>query len=196
MEKEWKPLEVKGFEGIYLISNCGEIKSLKSNQILKPFISNKGYYLVRLHNYKQKELKSGKNFTVHRLVALHFVPNPNNYPIINHKDENKLNNRADNLEWCTYKYNNNYGIQSKENRTPGHNWIKCYLYNIETYEEIKIKSGRELFRFLNCKNKSDQKTFDKICWARGYLYSKEQLSEEEIKNKINQKTQEEIKNNS
>ena len=192
MEKEWKPLEVEGFEERYLINNYGEVKSLKSNKILEPFISNRGYYLIRLHNY---DLKITKLFTVHRLVALHFVPNPNNYPIVNHKDENKLNNKADNLEWCTYKYNNNYGIQAKENRTPGYNWVGCYLYNIKTFEEIKIKSGRELFRFLNYKNKTSQKSFDKICWARGYLYSKEQLSEEEIKNKINQKIQEKIKNN-
>ena len=51
----------------------------------------------------------GHKKTIHRLVAEAFIPNPNNYPCINHKDENKENNNANNLEWCTYKYNSNYG---------------------------------------------------------------------------------------
>ena len=105
MKKEyWKP--VVGYEGLYEVSNWGRVKSLKfgKEKILKQSKNNKGYCLVTLS-------KNGthKHFQVHRLVALHFLPNPNNLPQINHKDENKTNNNVDNLEWCTNEYNHNYG---------------------------------------------------------------------------------------
>lgn len=105
----WK--DIKEFEGHYQISNFGRIRSLKYHgglrkipKILKGMNSGKGYIQVDLiiNNVKTRKF-------VHRLVAEYFVPNPNNYPIINHKDENPSNNKADNLEWCTYKYNSNYG---------------------------------------------------------------------------------------
>ena len=114
MDKEiWKDIE--GYEGLYQVSNLGRVKSLKritkipnamrkqDEKIIKP--KTTGYY------YHVKLCKNGqvKNFTIHRLVAKTFIPNPENLPCINHKDENKLNNVVSNLEWCTYKYNNNYG---------------------------------------------------------------------------------------
>lgn len=72
----------------------------------KVFKNNRGYvYLPVTHNKKRK------NFLVHRIVAQLFLDNPNNYPIVNHKDENPLNNRCDNLEWCTFSYNNSYGTK-------------------------------------------------------------------------------------
>lgn len=98
----WKPLERYG--GLYLISDEGQIFSVRSNRILKPQVNSGGYLRVELNvNGKPK-----KEF-VHRLVAECFIPNPNNYPVVNHKDENPFNNKADNLEWCTPKYNINYG---------------------------------------------------------------------------------------
>lgn len=103
---KWK--EIQGYENLYLISIDGEIWSLCSNKIIKTYISKFGYERVVLtHNKKQK------NFLVHRLVALAFIPNLNNYPAINHKDENKTNNNVKNLEWCTSKYNCNYGTRIK-----------------------------------------------------------------------------------
>lgn len=102
----WKP--IYNFPN-YEISEDGEVKSMNYNhtgscRILKPSISNNGYYGVIL-------VKGGKRFykTVHRLVAETFIPNPTNLPFINHKDENRLNNTASNLEWCTAKYNIRYG---------------------------------------------------------------------------------------
>lgn len=98
----WK--EVQGFENRYLVSNNGKVYSLLANRILKTCISNRGYELVCLRN----EVGKRKQYTVHRIVANAFVPNPNDYPIVNHIDENKLNNNVNNLEWCDYSYNNNY----------------------------------------------------------------------------------------
>ena len=86
MKEIWK--DIKGFEGRYLVSNTGKIYSILAKRILKTCISNKGYELACLRNEKGYR----KQYTVHRLVAISFLDNPNNYPIINHKDENKLNN--------------------------------------------------------------------------------------------------------
>ncbi|MEO2507264.1 NUMOD4 domain-containing protein [Clostridium paraputrificum] len=97
----WKDIE--GFEGYYKVSNQGDVYSCRRNIKLKQRIDSKGYKRVCLHlNGLVKDCQ------VHRLVAIAFIDNPNNYPIINHKDKNPLNNICNNLEWCTYKYNNNY----------------------------------------------------------------------------------------
>ena len=84
----------------YEVNNEGQVRNVKTGRLLKPFLSHNGYLKVSL---------GGKNRMIHRLVALAFLPNPNNYPFINHKDEDKENNSVENLEWCTAKYNINYG---------------------------------------------------------------------------------------
>lgn len=95
--------DVIGFEGLYLVSNLGNIYSKYSKKLLKPK-NNKGYYNVTLFNGGKRYYK-----IVHRVVAEAFIPNPNGFDEINHKDEDKTNNHADNLEWCNTKYNLNYG---------------------------------------------------------------------------------------
>lgn len=98
----WKP--IKGFDGYY-ISSFGRVYSEKQKKrFLKPHKTGGGYMMVGLYTNNKAYPK-----LVHRLVAETFIPNPKNYPQVNHKDENKTNNSADNLEWCTSKYNNNYG---------------------------------------------------------------------------------------
>lgn len=104
----WK--DISGYEGKYQVSNTGKVRSLNYNGTkgkvvrLKPGNITGGYKIVGL--YKNSKYKT---YLVHRLVAEAFIPNPNNYPIINHKDENPSNNAVWNLEWCTHKYNSNYG---------------------------------------------------------------------------------------
>ena len=84
----------------YFISNFGRVFSKKSNKVMKNrVVSKNGYQQITLDN---------SQLLVHRLVAQAFIPNPNNLPCVNHKDENKKNNDVRNLEWCTYKYNNEY----------------------------------------------------------------------------------------
>ena len=98
----WK--DIKGYEGLYQVSNLGRVYGLTAHKLVKPHLNNKGYLKVDL--YKSGK---GRRFFVHRLVAETYIPNPNNYPQVNHKDESKLNNCANNLEFCDGKYNINYG---------------------------------------------------------------------------------------
>lgn len=105
MVEIWK--DIVGYENLYQVSNFGNVRSFKHKKpkLLKPRKDSKGYLQIVLSNHN----KSRKNFLIHRLVAQAFIPNPKNYPVINHKDENPLNNNVSNLEWCTQKYNTNYG---------------------------------------------------------------------------------------
>ena len=102
MKEIWK--DIIGFEGIYEISNLGRIRRIKTGRILSTRRSDGWYITVTLYKDKKRYGKS-----LHRLVAETFVPNPYNLPEVNHIDEDKINNRADNLEFCDRKYNNNYG---------------------------------------------------------------------------------------
>jgi hypothetical protein len=104
--------DIEGYPN-YQISNYGNVKSLNYNhtgkeKILKPTKDKKGYLRVCLS--KQGKLKNHK---IHRLVAEAFIENQNNYLMVNHKDENKENNCVSNLEWCTAKYNINYGTHNQ-----------------------------------------------------------------------------------
>ena len=122
MKEEWSTIEEFP---MYEVSTLGQVRSHYTNKILKPTRSNKqskGKYrfvnLVKNHKMYRR--------SIHRLVAIAFIPNPNNYPMINHKDENPSNNCIDNLEWCTAKYNANYGtgverqkLARRKHRLPG-----------------------------------------------------------------------------
>lgn len=125
MKEVWKDVgECKGYEdfaGLYEVSNMGRVRSLdrwvrcKGNKkrlakgkVLTPRVGIQGYaYVILSGNQHRKTAKS------HRLVALAFLPNPDNLPVVNHKDENKLNNKVSNLEWCTVAYNMRYGTRTK-----------------------------------------------------------------------------------
>ena len=112
-EEIWKP--IVGYEGLYEVSSYGRVRSLdkydsrncfRKGKVLSPFKDRYGYLSVVLScNGKCKTIN------VHRLVAKAFLPNPDNLPQVNHKNEDKSDNRVDNLEWCDSKYNNNYGTR-------------------------------------------------------------------------------------
>ena len=147
-EEVWK--DIPNFEGRYMVSNLGRIKSLKYGHHDKEQILLQG----NDREYKRVCLypKSGKRkwYRVHRLVAESFIPNPNNYKEINHKDENPSNNCVDNLEWCDRSYNINYGnrnkkVALKKNKSilqfdRNNNFIK--QYNSITEVEKKINFNR------------------------------------------------------
>ena len=155
MDKEiWKP--ILGYEGYYEISNFGRVKSLertikcqnRSNfkqkeKILVTRPNNRGYIMVGLHKEKNYKL-----VLVHRLVAETYIPNPENMPQVNHKDENKANNCVDNLEWCDNWYNAHYGTRIKRSSSKqmkkvnqydlNGNFIKCWNSITEAQTQLKV----------------------------------------------------------
>jgi hypothetical protein len=141
--EEWKI--VREFP-IYEVSNLGRVRSIsrtdshgvhKESVILKPQLDGKkNYYHVTLvYNGKRKIIN------VHRLVAKAFIENPNNYNSVNHKDENKRNNAADNLEWCTTKYNNNYGSRKGIKQGVKHPMCKIDLETVAFIKKNHISCG-------------------------------------------------------
>lgn len=138
MDEIWK--DVVGYEGLYQVSNLGRVKSLNYRRkgiehVLKPAGVGAGYLGVSLSkNRKAKQIR------VHRLVAIAFLDNPERFPEINHKDEDKKNNCADNLEWCNRKYNMNYGSM-KVRLSSGYNC--CKVYCVELGETFKSAAHAE-----------------------------------------------------
>ena len=101
--------DIKGYEKLYAITPEGEVYSYKYKKFLKPMTNRYGYLYVNLsRNGKYKSC------TIHRLVAEAYLPNTENLPEVNHKDENKTNNCLQNLEWCDHKYNINYGTRNEK----------------------------------------------------------------------------------
>lgn len=129
MSELWK--EVKGFEGYYEVSNLGKVRSVdrivydtvrKCNRLLKGRVlveRDNGYGYKSVMFCKEHKLY---NKYVHIMVAEAFIDNPLNLPTVNHKDENKSNNKVSNLEWCTQYYNNEYGTRKKR-------WYETRLRN-------------------------------------------------------------------
>lgn len=118
-EKSVKPTEehwrwVPGFEGSYEVSTCGNVRSRKTghcHMMKKKYNRKTGYEYVILFSPGKS-----KTVSVHRLVALAFIPNPNGYDTVNHRDECKTNNAVENLEWCSQAYNSMYSSHKRRKR--------------------------------------------------------------------------------
>ena len=102
MQEVWQP--VRGYEGLYEVSDTGRVRGPRG--LLKPIFDNRGYVRVNLCNHGTK-----KGFSIHRLVATHFIPNSNQCPQVNHKDGNKINNVVNNLEWCSAAENSIHAVR-------------------------------------------------------------------------------------
>ena len=144
MEEIWRDIE--GYEGLYQVSNFGRVKTFKwgNKKIMRMGTTNFGYHSVQI-----TKDGIGKHFPVHRLVALNFIPNPENKRCVNHIDGNKTNNKLENLEWCTYSENNKHAYKLGLRVTTGNEGrpkkkVKC----VETGEIME--SINSAARKYNC----------------------------------------------
>ena len=124
--------DIKGYEGLYAIDENGNVFGYKRKKFLKPLTDSSGYYQVVL-------CKNGlqKRYLVHRLVAETFLTTTESKAFVNHKDENKTNNSVENLEWCTHKYNCNYGARNKQISESSKGKSKSELHKIHISEGRK-----------------------------------------------------------
>lgn len=132
--------DIKGYEGLYQISNFGNVKSLKRNIILKPSSNRKGY----LHIILYKNHKS-KNSIIHRLVAQAFIPNPENKPQVNHIDGNKRNNNVNNLEWVTNSENQKHAFKLHLQTNSGNNNPRARKINQYDLNGKLIKTWNSIY---------------------------------------------------
>jgi len=161
--------DIIGCEGLYQISNLGSVKNTNRNSILKPNKNSGGYEVVIL--YKNNKPNA---FKIHRLIAIHFIDNPNNYLIVNHIDNVKTNNDISNLEWVTIRENtcHAYNLKNTSSKYPGVSWYKIVnkwrarirINGKETYigyystEELASKAYNEYLIKYNIPNRYSNKT--------------------------------------
>ena len=183
--EEWK--SIPGYEGLYEVSSYGRVKSLEKyrynngrkqllkEKILKPH-NTKGYFMICL--YKNKTYKS---YQIHRLVAQVFIPNPDNLPEVNHKDENPGNNNVENLEWCTHQYNSNYNdVQKRRSQRMKENGIyekrSQRMKENGIYEKITMKM-RKYPELIGLDEKEYRKEYRKKYREEHREYIKEYMRE-------------------
>ena len=118
--------DIKGFEGKYKINRSGNVFSVKRKKLLKPIINSHGYLRVLLSDSNKKK----HTLRIHRLVAQTFIENPNNYPVTDHKNLIKTDNRVENLRWTNYSGNNRNRINIEKKL--------IYLGSYETVEEAEL----------------------------------------------------------
>lgn len=162
MEEIWK--NIKGYEGKYQISNLGRVKSIEREYIVGNGIYHRRERILKQIYDRDKYLRvclcknnTKRNYFVHRLVAQAFIPNSNNLPQVNHKNENKSDNSIENLEWCTQIYNVNYGTAMQRA-----SMSKCKKVNQYDLEGNFIKQWNSL-KEISDTIKLNFKTISKCC---------------------------------
>lgn len=145
----WKA--IAGYENVYEINTLGEVRRIDSGNILKGYVNPDGYRRVGLTVNGHTKV-----FLMHRLIAIAFIPNPNNYPCVNHKDENKSNNSLYNLEWCDYRYDLNYGTRnnraSKSKKRPILQYSKTgeFIREWKSVTDLKNETGMDITHVSSC----------------------------------------------
>lgn len=142
VSEKWR--DIDGYCGKYQVSNKGNVRTMQNGKTMcLKLKDNFGYMCVVLYNGKTR-----KDAKVHRLVAEAFIPNPNNYPVINHKDENPSNNCVDNLEWCTQQYNVTYG-SAIQKRIKSNSKVKSVvMLNLNGEVEKEFESSADAARYI------------------------------------------------
>lgn len=189
MEEIWK--DIKEYEGLYQVSNLGNVRSLNYNRQkitkqLRPYKNIRGYWVVSLFKNNKQKTKM-----VHRLVAESFIENIENNIIVNHKDGNKNNNCADNLEWCTPQYNIKeafrMGLNKPRKGTEHHLSRKVKQYDLDGNFIRKWDCFRDIERELGFKHSNISACcngkYDKMYGYR-WKYA-EYIDKDIIANKIN-----------
>lgn len=151
MNDEYKRVPIKGYEGLYDVDTDGRVYSRITGTFLKGFDNGYGYKQVSLYKNGKRKVR-----TLHRIVAETFIPNPKNLMEINHKDENKENNKAENLEWCDRLYNVRYGTgierhrqkvlgrpEPYEKRKRHSTWMKNYKRQTSNFIIVCLTDGHE-----------------------------------------------------
>ena len=171
--EEWRDIEQ--FKGEYQISNFGRIRNYRTKKVLKNYISPEGYICNSLRHSKEERTHTVR---VHRLIAEAFIPNPNNYPIINHIDGNKQNNNIENLEWCTAQHNIQHsfdnGLQEPTNIIlVGYDYVIAFAMYLNgfLYGEIVERLGNKV------KDRAVYQALKRKTYLRWY-------SEDDFKNKV------------
>jgi len=157
----WK--DIKGYEGLYKISNCGRVKSLRRNIIMKIALDNYNYYHI---NFQVNNIS--ETIKIHRLVALNFIPNPDNKPQVNHIDGNKKNNHVSNLEWCTNQENSIHAHKIGLVKNKNNNHLKKPIRITKGNFSKTFDSMVDCSIYLNVSNKTISNNIKRNCKSKGY----------------------------
>lgn len=172
MDAIWK--DIPGYEGLYRVNQWGEIYSLYTNKILKYSISQDGYKQYNLHKNKKNYI-----MTAHKAVALAFIPNPENLPLINHKDEDKQNCYYENLEWCDHSYNNTYN--NRHIKIARQCSYITYQYNDKGELVAEYESSRAAGRMNGLSDGSICMCCNEELYTyKNFVWSYKELSKEEV----------------
>lgn len=164
--EEWR--DVKGYENLYQVNRKGEVRSCHNGywKKLSAGIAKRGYRHFLLHKEGGR-----KNVRGCRLVAEAFIPNPNNLPFVNHKDENPTNDRVENLEWCTHKYNINYGTTKvRISQNNGKNRLVC-MFNVDGAFIREFYNINEAAKYINGRHTCIARCCcNKVFCYKGYIW--------------------------